>query len=51
MLFEWTSDKQKAFEIIKAKLAIVLIIVYFNFDKLFILYINILGESIEAVLH
>src|SRR6266498_3869662 len=36
--FEWTSARQKAFEAIKAKLAVVLVIAHPDFNKLFILY-------------
>ncbi|SRR6266542_606620 len=51
MPFEWTTAQQKTFEIIKAKLAIALVIAYFNFDKPFVLYMDALGEGIETVLH
>ncbi len=43
--------RQKAFKVIKARLAIVLVIVHFNFDKLFILYTDTLSGGIGAVLH
>ena len=43
--------RQKAFEAIKAKLAVIPVVVYPNFDKLFILYMDILGGDVEVVLH
>ena len=51
MPFEWTLARQKAFEVIKAKLIMMLVVAYLNFNKLFILYINISGGVVEAVLH
>src|SRR6266540_3328366 len=36
--FEWTAARQKAFEAIKAKLAIASVVAHFNFNKPFILY-------------
>jgi len=51
MPFEWTLARQKAFEVIKAKLIMILVVAYLNFNKLFILYINISGGVVEAVLH
>ncbi len=49
--FEWTLTRQKAFEVIKAKLAIASVIAYPNFDKPFILYIDASGGDVRAVLH
>ncbi len=49
--FEWMLAKQKAFKVIKVKLIIVSIIVHFNFNKLFILYIDVSGGGVEAILH
>ncbi len=49
--FEWTPARQKAFEIIKVKLIIAPVVVHPNFDKLFILYTNVSGGDVEAVLH
>ncbi len=51
MPFEWTLARQKAFEVIKAKLIMMLVVAYLNFNKLFILYINISGGVVEAVLY
>src|SRR6266498_3054817 len=48
--FEWTAARQKAFEIIKAKLAMAPVVAYPNFDKSFILYTDILGGGVGAVL-
>ena len=49
--FEWMPIRQKTFEVIKAKLAITLVVAHPNFDKPFILYTNALGGSVGAVLH
>jgi len=51
VLFEWTPARQKAFEVIKAKLATVSVMTYPNFDKLFILYMDISDGSVGAILH
>ena len=51
VLFEWTSDRQKAFEIIKAKLAMASVVAHSNFDKPFILYTDASGGGVGAVLH
>ncbi len=51
VLFEWMPAKQKAFEAIKSKLAIALVIVYLNFNKPFILYTDISGRGVGVVLH
>jgi len=49
--FKWTLARQKAFEAIKAKLAIVLVVAHPNFDKLFILYMNASSGGIGVVLY
>ena len=49
--FEWTAIRQKAFEIIKAKLATALVVAYPDFNKPFILYTDASSGSVEAVLH
>ncbi len=49
--FEWMLVRQKAFEVIKVKLAMVPVVAYFNFDKLFILYTDVSGKGVGAVLH
>ncbi len=49
--FEWTLARQKAFEAIKAKLAMVSVVAHPNFNELFILYMDVLGRDVEAVLH
>ncbi len=49
--FKWMLARQKVFEDIKAKLAMVSIVTYSNFDQLFILYMNTSGRGIGAVLH
>ena len=51
VLFEWTLARQKAFKVIKAKLAMAPVIAHPNFDKLFILYTDTSGGGVEAVLH
>ena len=51
VLFEWTSDRQKAFKAIKAKLAMAPVVAHLNFDKLFILYTDTSGGGVGAVLH
>src|SRR6266498_1262886 len=43
--------RQKAFETIKAKLAMTPVVVHPNFDKPFILYTDTLGGGVRAVLH
>jgi len=43
--------RQKAFKVIKAKLVAVLMVAYSNFDKLFILYTDVLGEGIGDILN
>src|SRR6266498_3160246 len=49
--FEWMAARQKAFETIKAKLAMVPVVTHPNFDKPFILYIDASGGGVGAVLH
>ena len=49
--FKWTAARQKAFEIIKAKLATASVIAHPNFDKPFILYTDASGGGIGAILH
>src|SRR6266540_3038122 len=49
--FEWTAARQKAFEIIKTKLATAPVVAHLNFDKLFILYTDVSGRGVEAVLY
>jgi len=44
-------DRQKAFEAIKAKLAKAPVVAYPNFDKPFILYTDVSGGGVGAVLH
>src|SRR6266498_4880865 len=51
MPFEWTPVRQKAFEAIKAKLAMALVVTHPNFDKLFILYTDISSGGVGVVLH
>src|SRR6266540_3433816 len=51
VLFEWTVDRQKAFEAIKIKLATAPVVTYPNFDKPFILYTDASGGGVGAVLH
>ena len=49
--FEWTVARQKAFEAIKAKLAMTPVVAHPNFDKPFILYIDASGGGVGAILH
>ena len=51
VLFEWMIATQKAFEAIKAKLVIALVVVHPNFNRLFILYTDASEEDVGAVLH
>ncbi len=51
MLFEQMSAKQKAFKVIKTKLVITLMVTYLNFNKLFILYMNVSDRGVETILH
>ena len=41
--FEWTLARQKAFEVIKVKLAMTPVVIHLDFDKLFILYTDASG--------
>ncbi len=49
--FEWMLARQKTFEVIKVKLAMISVVVHPNFDKSFILYIDASGGGVRAVLH
>ncbi len=49
MPFEWMPTRQKAFEAIKIKLVMLSMVAYLNFDKLFILYMDILGRGVGTV--
>jgi len=49
--FEWIPVRQKAFEVIKAKLAMAPVVTHLNFDKPFILYTDVSGGGVGAVLH
>ena len=49
--FEWTAVRQKAFENIKAKLAIVPVVAYPDFNKQFILYTDVSEGGVKAILH
>ncbi len=51
VLFEWTAARQKAFEVIKAKLATALVVAHPDFNKPFILYTDASGGGVRAVLH
>ncbi len=51
VLFVWNDRRQKAFDDIKRKMIIVLIIAYPNFEKPFILYTDVFKEGIGAVLY
>ncbi len=51
VLFKWMSARQKTFEVIKSKLVMILMITYLNFNKLFILYTDALGEGIKTILY
>src|SRR6266498_4312390 len=51
VLFEWTLARQKAFEVIKVKLAIALVVAHPNFNKLFILYMDASDGGVGAVLY
>ncbi len=45
------SARQKAFEVIKAKLTMTLVVAYPNFNKSFILYTDASGGNMRAILH
>ncbi len=49
--FEWMAARQKAFETIKAKLAMAPVIAHPNFEKPFILYTDASEGDVRAVLH
>jgi len=49
--FEWTPERQKAFKAIKAKLVMIPVVAYSNFNKSFILYIDALNGDIGAILY
>src|SRR6266540_3222410 len=49
--FKWTLARQKAFEVIKVKLASMLVVAHPNFNKPFILYTDASGEGVRAILH
>ena len=51
VLFKWMLTRQKAFEMIKAKLAIALVVAYLNFNKSFILYTDASRGGVGAILH
>jgi len=51
VLFKWTPARQKAFEVIKVKLATAPVVAHPNFDKSFILYTDALGGGVGAILH
>jgi len=51
VLFEWMLARQKVFETIKAKLATAPVVTHPNFDKLFILYMDVSGGGVGTVLH
>ncbi len=49
--FEWTVARQKAFEPIKAKLITAPVMAHSDFNKSFILYMDVSGEGVGAILH
>ena len=51
VLFEWMLTRQKAFEIIKVRLAMSPMIAHSDFDKPFILYMNISNGDVRVILH
>ncbi len=51
VLFVWNDRRQKAFDDIKKRMMIALIVAHPNFKKPFILYTNTLEEGIGAVLY
>jgi len=51
VLFVWNDKKQKAFDNIKKRITIALIVAYSNFKKPFILYMDASKEDIRVVLY
>ncbi len=51
VLFVWNEKRQKAFNEIKRRMMMAPIVAHLNFEKPFILYMDIFGEGIGAVLH
>ncbi len=51
ILFVWTNKRQKAFDEIKKRMMMALIVAHPNFEKPFILYMDAFREGIGAVLH
>ena len=51
VLFVWNDKRQKAFDEIKRRMTIALIVVHSNFEEPFILYMDAFREGIGAVLH
>ena len=49
--FVWNEKRQKAFDEIKKRMMMALIVAHSDFEKLFILYTDASGEGIGAVLH
>ncbi len=47
----WTDKRQKAFDEIKKRMTITLIVAYLIFENPFILYMNASGKDIGAVLY
>ncbi len=51
VLFVWNDKRQKAFDEIKRRMTIALIVVHSNFEEPFILYMDAFREGIRAILH
>ncbi len=49
--FVWDEKRQKAFNEIKRRMTVIPIVVHPNFKKPFILYTDVSGKGIGAVLH
>ena len=49
--FEWTDQRQKAFDKIKKKMTTISVIAHLDFNKPFILYTDASGGDVRAVLH
>src|SRR6266498_4374791 len=49
--FEWTDQKQRTFKKIKKRMITASVVAHPNFDKPFILYTNVSGGGVKAVLH